>query len=59
MGIQLHDQTFATRLRTEDMLDVAPLMDEVGFFSVEVWGGANEDPNATKRHELGCLPQLS
>jgi len=35
------------------MLDVAPLMDEVGFFSVEVWGGAtfdaamrylNEDP---------------
>ncbi len=61
MGIQLHDQTLrdghqsllATRLRTEDMLDVAPLMDEVGFFSVEVWGGAtfdaamrylNEDP---------------
>jgi len=60
-GIQLHDQTLrdghqsllATRLRTEDMLDVAPLMDEVGFFSVEVWGGAtfdaamrylNEDP---------------
>jgi len=61
MGIQLHDQTLrdghqsllATRLRTEDMVDVAPLMDEVGFFSVEVWGGAtfdaamrylNEDP---------------
>jgi len=37
MGIQLHDQTLrdghqsllATRLRTEDMVDVAPLMDEV------------------------------
>jgi len=36
-----HQSLLATRLRTEDMLDVAPLMDEVGFFSVEVWGGAN------------------
>ncbi|NPV88343.1 pyruvate carboxylase subunit B [Coprothermobacteraceae bacterium] len=51
MGIKLHDQTLrdahqsllATRLRTEDMLEVAPLMDEVGFFSVEVWGGATFD----------------
>ncbi|WP_423792047.1 sodium-extruding oxaloacetate decarboxylase subunit alpha [Methanocaldococcus indicus] len=43
----------ATRLRTEDMLPIAEKMDEVGFYSMEVWGGAtfdvcirylNEDP---------------
>ena len=48
-----HQSTLATRFRTEDMLPVAELMDEVGFHSMEVWGGAtfdvatrflNEDP---------------
>ncbi|MCF7792964.1 MAG: pyruvate carboxylase subunit B [Candidatus Cloacimonetes bacterium] len=48
-----HQSLFATRGRTEDMLPVAELMDEVGFYSMEVWGGAtfdtmhrylNEDP---------------
>ncbi|ADG13068.1 oxaloacetate decarboxylase alpha subunit [Methanocaldococcus infernus ME] len=43
----------ATRMRTEDMLPIAEKMDEVGFFAMEVWGGAtfdacirylNEDP---------------
>ncbi|ACX72736.1 oxaloacetate decarboxylase alpha subunit [Methanocaldococcus vulcanius M7] len=43
----------ATRMRTEDMLPIAEKMDEVGFYSMEVWGGAtfdacirylNEDP---------------
>jgi pyruvate carboxylase subunit B len=51
MGVKLSDTTLrdghqsliATRLRTEDMLDVAPLLDDVGFFSVEVWGGATFD----------------
>ncbi len=48
-----HQSTLATRFRTEDMLPIAEQMDEVGFHSMEVWGGAtfdvatrflNEDP---------------
>ncbi|MDY6904484.1 MAG: pyruvate carboxylase subunit B [Thermodesulfobacteriota bacterium] len=48
-----HQSLFATRGRTEDMIPVAALMDEVGYWAVEVWGGAtfdtmhrflNEDP---------------
>ncbi len=48
-----HQSLFATRGRTEDMLPVAEMMDEVGFWAMEVWGGAtfdtmhrflNEDP---------------
>ena len=33
----------ATRLRTEDMLEAARLFEQVGFHSVEVWGGATYD----------------
>lgn len=33
----------ATRVRTEDMLPIADEMDQVGFFSLEVWGGATFD----------------
>jgi oxaloacetate decarboxylase alpha subunit/pyruvate carboxylase subunit B len=48
-----HQSLFATRGRTEDMIPVAEMMDQVGFWAVEVWGGAtfdtmhrflNEDP---------------
>ena len=48
-----HQSLFATRGRTEDMIPVAEMMDEVGFWGVETWGGAtfdsmhrflNEDP---------------
>ena len=48
-----HQSLFATRGRTEDMIPVAELMDDVGFWAMEVWGGAtfdtmhrflNEDP---------------
>ena len=48
-----HQSIFATRGRTEDMLPVAEMMDEIGFHSLEMWGGAtfdvmhrflNEDP---------------
>jgi len=35
-----HQSLFATRGRTEDMLNVAELMDQVGFYSMEIWGGA-------------------
>ncbi|HOG26710.1 MAG TPA: pyruvate carboxylase subunit B [Candidatus Cloacimonas sp.] len=38
-----HQSLFATRGRTEDMLNVAELMDQVGFYSMEVWGGATFD----------------
>lgn len=59
--VQLHEQILrdahqsmlATRMRTEDMLPIAEKLDQVGYFSLEVWGGAtfdvcirylNEDP---------------
>ncbi|MBA4418761.1 MAG: pyruvate carboxylase [Syntrophus sp. (in: bacteria)] len=48
-----HQSLFATRMTTEDMLPIAEKMDSIGFYSMEVWGGAtfdvatrflNEDP---------------
>jgi len=33
----------ATRMRTDSMLPVAEKMDRVGFFSLEMWGGATFD----------------
>ncbi len=48
-----HQSSLATRLRIEDMEPIAAEMDKVGFYSMEVWGGAtfdvttrylNEDP---------------
>lgn len=48
-----HQSIFATRMKTEDMIPIAEQMDEVGFWAMEVWGGAtfdtmhrflNEDP---------------
>jgi pyruvate carboxylase subunit B len=48
-----HQSLIATRMRTRDMLPVAEKLDQAGFFSLEVWGGAtfdscirylNEDP---------------
>src|SRR3990172_4795126 len=38
-----HQSLLATRMRTEDMLPISPEMDEAGFHSVEVWGGATFD----------------
>jgi len=38
-----HQSNLATRMRTEDMVKLAAEMDEVGFYSVEVWGGATFD----------------
>ena len=38
-----HQSLLATRMRTEDMLPIAPLLDQVGFWSVEMWGGATFD----------------
>ncbi|WP_028768543.1 sodium-extruding oxaloacetate decarboxylase subunit alpha [Shewanella fidelis] len=38
-----HQSILATRLRTEDMLPIAPLLDKVGLWSIESWGGATFD----------------
>ena len=38
-----HQSLMATRMRTEVMLPIAEKIDEVGFFSLEVWGGATFD----------------
>ncbi len=34
---------FATRLRLEDMLPIADKLDQIGYWSVETWGGATFD----------------
>ena len=48
-----HQSLIATRMTTEEMLPILTKMDEVGYYSMEVWGGAtfdaclrflNEDP---------------
>jgi pyruvate carboxylase subunit B len=61
MGVKITDTTLrdahqsliATRMRSRDMLPMVEKMDRVGFFSLEMWGGAtfdtcirylNEDP---------------
>lgn len=38
-----HQSILATRVRLEDMLPIAPKLDQVGFWSVESWGGATFD----------------
>ena len=38
-----HQSLFATRGRTEDFIPIAEDMDKVGFYSMEVWGGATFD----------------
>ena len=48
-----HQSLLATRMTTADMLPILPALDEIGFRSIECWGGAtfdsclrflNEDP---------------
>src|SRR5918995_1409999 len=38
-----HQSLLATRMRTEDMLPIAAKLDEVGYWSLETWGGATFD----------------
>lgn len=38
-----HQSLLATRMRTEDMIPIAERMDEIGFWAMEVWGGATFD----------------
>src|SRR5437016_9340734 len=38
-----HQSLLATRMRTEDMLPIAEKLDAVGYWSLEMWGGATFD----------------
>ncbi|MCK7542813.1 sodium-extruding oxaloacetate decarboxylase subunit alpha [Marinobacter bryozoorum] len=38
-----HQSLIATRMRTEDMLPICDKLDQVGYWSLEVWGGATFD----------------
>ena len=38
-----HQSLFATRMRIDDMLPIAEKLDQVGFWSLESWGGATFD----------------
>ncbi|WP_151670463.1 sodium-extruding oxaloacetate decarboxylase subunit alpha [Nitrincola schmidtii] len=38
-----HQSLLATRMRLDDMLPIAAKMDQVGYWSVESWGGATFD----------------
>jgi pyruvate carboxylase subunit B len=38
-----HQSLIATRMSTYDMLPIAEKMDRIGFYSMEVWGGATFD----------------
>ncbi len=38
-----HQSLLATRMRTKDMLPIAEKLDRIGYWSLEVWGGATFD----------------
>lgn len=38
-----HQSLFATRMRLDDMLPIAADLDDIGFWSLECWGGATFD----------------
>ncbi|MEH0372435.1 sodium-extruding oxaloacetate decarboxylase subunit alpha [Vibrio mimicus] len=38
-----HQSLFATRLRVDDMLPIAEQLDQIGYWSLECWGGATFD----------------
>ncbi|KJH84873.1 sodium-extruding oxaloacetate decarboxylase subunit alpha [Stutzerimonas stutzeri] len=60
-----HQSLIATRMRTEDMLPICDKLDRVGYWSLEVWGGATfdacvrflkEDPWERLRQLKAALP---
>lgn len=38
-----HQSLWATRMRTEDMLPILEKIDNIGYYALEVWGGATFD----------------
>jgi pyruvate carboxylase subunit B len=62
-----HQSLLATRMRTEDMLPIAEKLNRVGYWSLEVWGGAtfdsmmrflNEDPWERVRLLKAAMPDV-
>lgn len=60
-----HQSLLATRMRTDDMLPIAEKLDQAGYWSVEMWGGAtfdsamrflNEDPWERIRRLKAVMP---
>ena len=60
-----HQSLIATRMRTDDMLPICDKLDQIGFWSLEVWGGATfdacvrflkEDPWQRLRQLRAALP---
>lgn len=61
-----HQSLIATRMRTEDMLPICEKLDDIGYWSLEVWGGATfdacvrflkEDPWERLRKLRAALPK--
>ncbi|MCC5875280.1 MAG: pyruvate carboxylase subunit B [Candidatus Sumerlaeia bacterium] len=61
-----HQSLLATRMRLEDMLPICEALDKVGYYSLEVWGGAtfdsclrylDEDPWERLRQLKKALPK--
>jgi oxaloacetate decarboxylase (Na+ extruding) subunit alpha len=38
-----HQSLWATRMRTEDIVKIVDVIDSVGYYSLECWGGATFD----------------
>ena len=60
-----HQSQAATRMRVEDMLPACEILDSIGYYSLECWGGAtfdsclrflNEDPWERLRKLKAALP---
>ena len=51
-----HQSLAATRMKTADMLPIAPILDSMGFSALETWGGATIDAGRwdTKEQERNC-----
>jgi oxaloacetate decarboxylase (Na+ extruding) subunit alpha len=61
-----HQCLVATRMSTDDMLPIAAELDEIGYWSIEAWGGAtfdatlrylNEDPWERLRKLRSAMPK--
>ncbi len=46
-----HQSQAATRMRTEDMLPACEILDKIGYYSLECWGGATFDACMRFLHE--------
>ena len=60
-----HQSQAATRMRLEEMLPACEILDQIGYWSIECWGGAtfdacirflNEDPWERLRRLRKALP---